>query len=138
MCLRNRDCGLCPFVHVSKFLVLFMVSSPEPAPPATPCALHRCGFPVGTLMRLDAVTLYHRVTGCTRSAPWFTLRHSGRVYFANIITGETRWAPPMGWRDGWVSHASPFDHRSPYARSLIPPSLATMHVEGGACYLESS
>ena len=84
------------------------------------------------------VTLYHRVTGCTRSAPWFTLRHSGRVYFANIITGETRWAPPMGWRDGWVSHAPPFDRRSPYARSLIPPSLARMHVEGGACYLESS
>ena len=84
------------------------------------------------------VTLYHRVTGCTRSAPWFTLRHSGRVYFANIITGETRWAPPIGWRDGWVSLTSPFDRRSPYARSLIPPSLARMHVEGGACYLESS
>ena len=32
------------------------------------------------------VTLYHKITGCTRSAPWLTLRHNGRVYFANIIT----------------------------------------------------
>ena len=85
-----------------------------------------------------SVSLYHKVTGCTRSAPWFTLRHSGQVYFANIVTGETRWAPPMGWRDGWLSLSSPFDRRSPYARSLIPPSLAKMHVEGGACYLERS
>ena len=46
------DCVLsCMFLG---FSVLFMVSSPEPAPPAAPCALHRCGFPVGTLMRLDA------------------------------------------------------------------------------------
>jgi hypothetical protein len=85
-----------------------------------------------------SVSLYHRVTGCTRSAPWFALRHNGQVYFANIVTGETRWAPPMGWHDGWLSLSSPFDRRSPYARSLIPPSLAKMHVEGGACYLERS
>ena len=71
-------------------------------------------------------------------APYFRMRHDGRVYFANIVTNETRWAPPMGWRDGWVSLTSPFDRRSPYARSLIPPSLAKMHVEGGACYLERS
>mmetsp|Transcript_38262 Transcript_38262/g.86855 ORF Transcript_38262/g.86855 Transcript_38262/m.86855 type:complete len:317 (+) Transcript_38262:557-1507(+) len=32
-----------------------MVFPPEPASPAAPCALHRCGFPVGTLMRLDVV-----------------------------------------------------------------------------------
>ena len=64
-------------------------------------------------------------------------RLNGQVYFANIITGETRWAPPIGWRDGWVSLTSPFDRRSPYARSLIPLSLARMHVEGGASYLGS-
>ena len=47
------DCVLsCMFLG---FLVLFMVSSSEPAPPAAPCALHRCGFPVGTLMRLDGI-----------------------------------------------------------------------------------
>ena len=47
------DCVLsCMFLGLS---VLFMLSSPEPTPPAAPCALHRCGFPVGTLMRLDVV-----------------------------------------------------------------------------------
>ena len=47
------DCVLsCMFLG---FSVLFMVFPPEPAPPAAPCALHRCGFPVGTLMRLDVV-----------------------------------------------------------------------------------
>mmetsp|Transcript_38248 Transcript_38248/g.86739 ORF Transcript_38248/g.86739 Transcript_38248/m.86739 type:complete len:369 (+) Transcript_38248:532-1638(+) len=42
----------CMFLGFSVFLMVF---PPEPASPAAPCALHRCGFPVGTLMRLDVV-----------------------------------------------------------------------------------
>ena len=84
------------------------------------------------------ITLYHRTTGCTREAPWFTMREHGRIYFANIISGETRWAPPLSWLDGWLARDSPFDRRSTYARNLLPPSLARMHVEGGAAYLDST
>lgn len=86
----------------------------------------------------NVITLYHKMTGCTRAAPWFTLREQGRIYFANIVTRETRWAPPLRWLDYWISRTSPFDRRSPYARSLIPQSLARLHVEGGAPYLDSS
>ena len=83
------------------------------------------------------ITLYNKMTGCTRSAPWLTLRDHGRIYFANIVSGYTRWAPPLQWLDDWISRTCPFDRRSLYARSLLPASLARMHVEGGAPYLDS-
>ena len=85
----------------------------------------------------NTITFYNKYTGCTRLAPWLTLRHCGRVYFANIITGETRWAPPLRWLSDWISRSSSFSSRSPYTRSLLPPSLARLHVEGGAPYLDS-
>ena len=66
------------------------------------------------------------------------MREHGRIYFANIISGETRWAPPLSWLDGWLERDPPFDRRSTYARNLLPPSLARMHVEGGAAYLDST
>jgi hypothetical protein len=84
------------------------------------------------------ITLYNKMTGCTRVAPWLTMRDHGRIYFVNIVSRESRWAPPLGWLDAWVSRVSPFDRRSMYARTLIPSSLARMHVEGGAPYMDSS
>ena len=34
-----------------------------------------------------------------------SLRHPqhGVVYFANLLTQETRWFPPRRWMEGWVS-----------------------------------
>ena len=83
------------------------------------------------------ITLYNKATGASRFAPWLTLRHHGRVYFANILSRETRWAPPLQWMCDWLSRQSPFDRRSPHARMLLPPSLARMNVDGGAPYLDS-
>ena len=85
------------------------------------------------------IKLYHRHTDATRIAPWIVLRTlGGRVYFANLVTRVTRWTPPPGWLDGWISFKSPFDSRSWYARQLLPRSLASLQVEGGCPYLPYS
>ena len=48
------------------------------------------------------VLLLNTRTGAIRNAPWISLRTSGGcVYFANLITGQTRWLPPAGWMQGW-------------------------------------
>ena len=48
------------------------------------------------------VMLLNTRTGAIRDAPWISLRTSGGcVYFANLITGQTRWLPPAGWMQGW-------------------------------------
>ena len=86
----------------------------------------------------NSITLYNKITGATRVAPWLVLRDRGTIYFANIISRETRWTPPLRWHDGWLSRVSDFNLRSSYARLLLPSSLARVHVEGGAPYLDSS
>jgi hypothetical protein len=93
-----------------------------------------------------------------RDAPWIALRtRDGCIYFANLLTRETRWLPPHLWMHGWVSrrvsrtgtctasdlcrsHMSrvldsggrdlPCDGRKP-----LPPSVAFQRVEGGAPYM---
>ena len=91
------------------------------------------------------VLLYHLETGCTRAAPWISLRTQwGCVYFANLITGQTRWLPPPRWMDGWISRPLADDdgravgallEGTRYGRELLPASIARRRVEGGAPYL---
>ena len=48
------------------------------------------------------VLLLNTRTGAIRNAPWVSLRTPGGcVYFANLITGQTRWLPPAGWMQEW-------------------------------------
>lgn len=87
------------------------------------------------------VRLFHACTGSVRGAPWIALRtESAQVYFVNLVTRETRWYPPRCWVYGWISHVcdesgadSPFAG-TPLERSLLPPSLSRLRVEGGAPY----
>ena len=84
-------------------------------------------------------TLYHRYTGAIRVAPWIALRTPrGRVYFANLVTRVTRWLPPPCWHDGWLSCTNPFDPRlhSHYRRMMLPQSLASVQIEGGARFVD--
>jgi hypothetical protein len=100
------------------------------------------------------VLLVHQQTGAVRDAPWIALRtRDGCIYFANLLTRETRWLPPHLWMHGWVSRTGtctssdlrrsrmsrvldrggrdlPCDGRKP-----LPPSVAFQRVEGGAPYM---
>ena len=57
-------------------------------------------------MYLDStheVRFYHAETGSVRSAPWICLRTiHGAIYFANLITHQTRWLPPHRWMADWM------------------------------------
>ena len=101
----------------------------------------------------DRVLLFSQITGAIRGAPWISLRTlAGRVFFANIVSGETRWAPPHLWMEAWVTrpsigltgvHRRDDDHDlfgrgSPYCRHLMPPALARLRVDGGAPYMNST
>ena len=100
------------------------------------------------------VLLVHQQTGAVRDAPWIALRtRDGCIYFANLLTRETRWLPPHLWMHGWVSRTgtcTPSDlHRSEMSRVLdndgrdlpcdgrkpLPPSVAFQRIEGGAPYM---
>ena len=96
----------------------------------------------------DVITLYNRVTGATRVAPWIALRTlGGRVYFANLVTRVTRWLPPPCWQSGWIeldsdrsTHAllslnGGMKKHSYYMRMLLPHSLAKLRIEGGAPFV---
>ena len=51
----------------------------------------------------NKIFLYHTETGSARAAQWISLRDEGScVYFANLVTRETRWLPPRTWMPGWV------------------------------------
>ena len=94
------------------------------------------------------ILLYHAETGCVRAAPWISLRTSyGCVFFANLITRQTRWLPPHGWMQGWISRPSIDDQGracgTPFegtrlVRDLLPGPIARLRVEGGAPYLWES
>jgi hypothetical protein len=104
------------------------------------------------------VLLVHQQTGAVRDAPWIALRtRDGCVYFANLLTRETRWLPPHLWMHGWVSRRLPSSlagtasnlcrsHMSSVldndgrdlpcdGRKPLPPSVAFQRVEGGAPYM---
>ena len=90
------------------------------------------------------IILRHELTGATRSAPWISLRTVyGRVFFANLLTRQTRWFPPHRWMDEWIDRGSRLERwmdkwqGSVYSRKLLPWSVARMRVEGGAPYLHA-
>ena len=85
------------------------------------------------------IRLYHKVTGTTRTAPWISLRTTyGRIYFANLLTYETRWFPPKLWMESWVSRTSRFHRASSLGRWCLPSSIARLSVDGGCPYLDST
>jgi hypothetical protein len=52
----------------------------------------------------NSLRLIGKVTGAVRDAPWVSLLSAeGVIYFANLLTRETRWFPPHRWMEGWVS-----------------------------------
>jgi hypothetical protein len=52
----------------------------------------------------NKIFLYRTETGSVRASPWVSLRDEGGcVFFANLVTRETRWLPPMIWMPGWIS-----------------------------------
>ena len=90
-----------------------------------------------------------------RDAPWIALRtRDGCIYFANLLTRETRWLPPHLWMHGWVSRTKISDSRSSGStmsqildngrdlpcdgRKPLPPLIAFKRVEGGAPYMYES
>ena len=84
------------------------------------------------------------LTGAVRAAPWVALRASGlTVYFANLITRETRWFPPHRWMEGWISRQSIdcsdaiFDRSSAMGKRVLPFHLGRERVEGGSPYLDA-
>jgi hypothetical protein len=101
------------------------------------------------------VLLVHQQTGAVRDAPWIALRtRDGCIYFANLLTRETRWLPPHLWMHGWVSRTKISDSRSSGStmsqildngrdlpcdgRKPLPPLIAFKRVEGGAPYMYES
>jgi hypothetical protein len=95
--------------------------------------------------------LMHCLTGAVRSAPWVSLRSEhGELYFANLISRQTRWFPPRLWMEGWIMRASmdPFYGQQPHPlgfemwrghlRDVLPLDLGRLRVEGGAPYLGAS
>jgi hypothetical protein len=98
--------------------------------------------------RRGRTCLYHAETGAVREAPWVCLRNQpyGSVFFANLITHETRWFPPHRWMAGWISrpsHVSPSGHITPelwdalfvghrLGQLLLPLAIARQRVECGA------
>ena len=88
------------------------------------------------------IRLFNTATGSERYGPWISLRTSrGGVFFANLITRETRWFPPHRWMASWVSRLHADGTGSPlidlYPRSVMSPAVSRLCVEGGAPYLDS-
>ena len=122
------------------------------------------------LLREDAVhnvKLVNKLTGAVRAAPWISLLSpDGQVYFANLISRETRWLAPHLWMEGWIErppsdapagqcwagkvnpHYSGGEHslaltsflsgRRLDDRDMLPQQLARKRVDGGAPYLGAS
>jgi hypothetical protein len=95
------------------------------------------------------VLLMHLSTGAVREAPWMALRTpAGAVYFANLVSRETRWLPPVNWMQEWVSRrpiaelsttdCHPCEHLrddQAFDPRTLPSMWARKRVEGGAPYL---
>ena len=128
---------------------------PEPPPdlPAT-IRLNSLRFTGWTPFFRDAtneVFLMNLSTGAVREGPWISLRTAGGlIYFANLVSRETRYLPPHCWMNGWISRMSHND--ATYAADCHPcaslpegraydtrmPQIGVYGrqcVEGGAPYL---
>jgi len=135
-----------------------LVAPPEPFTDSPPLLDSR--LTLGYADRVDWMPIYrdaesvvllrHRLTGAVREAPWISLRTAmGGIYFANLVTRDSRWFPPHRWMDGWVTRghravrgSDTLDQCDPfvgsfYSRSLLPPEISRLRVEGGAPYLHS-
>jgi len=130
----------------------FAVPSPWLDPQVRLATIERHGWMVIFHDADHEVLLRHKLTGAVRDAPWVSLRtDEGRIFFANLVTRETRWFPPHRWMEGWISreqHILPglptssvlytsFDERGMYGRNLLPQELSRFRVDGGAPYLHS-
>ena len=82
---------------------------PPPALPAT-IGLNSLRFTGWTPFFRDAtneVFLMNLSTGAVREGPWISLRTAGGlIYFANLVSRETRYLPPHRWMSGWISRMS--------------------------------
>ena len=77
-----------------------------------------------------------------RAAPWIALRAGNGLYYANLLTGDTRWFPPHRWMQCWESRAcdsgagdgslvTPFAGTR-VAQWLWPLELSRLRTEGGS------
>ena len=109
--------------------------------------------------RQDEIHFLNLNTGAVRAGPWISLRtEHGCVFFANLLTRDTRWFPPHQWMDHWIARmqlssdrgrdrirwvgASGEDDPTIYVRPdvmrhVLDPQLARLCVEGGAPYLHA-
>ena len=63
---------------------------------------NRCGWMAVPRDESGEHLLVHSESGGVRDAPWVCLRADDMTpFFANLITGETRWLPPFNWMGGW-------------------------------------
>ena len=132
---------------------------PPGLPPKLPdeMQLNALRFTGWTSLFRDAtneVLLMNMATGAMREAPWIALRtHAGAVYFANVVSRETRWLPPVNWMEEWICrrpcdadsfhasqhpcgmlrHDQAYDPRMPQVGML-----GRQRVEGGAPYMHTS
>ena len=132
---------------------------PSGLPPKLPdeMQLNALRFTGWTSLFRDAtneVLLMNMATGAMREAPWIALRtHAGAVYFANLVSRETRWLPPVNWMEEWICrrpcdadsfhasqhpcgmlrHDQAYDPRMPQVGML-----GRQRVEGGAPYMHTS
>ena len=57
------------------------------------------------------------------------------IYFANLITRETRWFPPHHWMEGWISRPTSsgddaiFDPHSAMGKRMLPRALEHARLE---------
>jgi hypothetical protein len=156
MCYVDRALGLSQWDAPEGSSVLSPLPLIRPPSPWTmPPPAYPSGLAIGSLRgtswypiyrdRAHEVTLYHAETGSVRNAPWICLRTDyGEIYFANLITRQTRWLPPHRWMEDWISRTTPdgytgifggpFDgHR--LSQQVQPISISRMRVEGGAPYM---
>ena len=122
---------------------------PLPEPPSIPLGLgyatlhHTHWHPLYEDSQ-GRVRLYHAETGAVREPPWVCLRSLpvGTSFYANLITGDTRWFPPHRWMQGWISRpqvnaegryvSPPLFEGHRLNQQLLPLPLARQRAECGA------
>ena len=113
-CYRNTATGESSWLPpegssalVSRQLTAVSVLPTEP-PPLLSSKTHLgdlrfTGWVVHYQDAISVVQFINEKTGHVRHGPWISLRAQGKIYFANLISRETRWLPPPLWMEGWIS-----------------------------------